>query len=321
MDRRNCVAALAAALAPGLHLHAQTTPYPSRPVKIMVPYPAGSGPDSMARALAQQMQKLWGQSVVVDNRAGALGLIGTTEVARAAPDGYTLLLTTNTTQAANVALVRNLQYDPVKDFAPIARLAVGPMLLLVRADAPYATLADLVRAGQAPGPGLAVGYGSAASQVSAAKVAAAGKLNVVNVPYKGIPPAVTDLLGGQIAFTFADMAVALPLVRSGRARALGVTSIHRLPNEPQIPAIAETWPGFEIIGWIGLVAPAGTPQAALEKLDDVVQRALAQPEFVERLQSMHFLVAPQGPKPFADYIVTEIARWKQDAAAAGLQPE
>ena len=296
-------------------------PYPNRTLRIVVPYPAGSAPDQAARALAQSFQGSLGQSVVVENKAGALGVIGTLDVARSPPDGYTLLMTTNTTQAANVALVKNLQYDPVKDFSPVGRVGIGPMVLLVRGDSPASSVAEMIRMAQTSGQPISVGYGSAASLVAAAKVSAASKLDVVNVPYKGIPAAVTDLLGGHVLFTFADLAVAMPMVRSGRAKALGVTSLARLGQEPQIPALAETFPGLEVIGWIGLVAPAGTPDAVIDRLNAALTRALNDPEVIERFKTFNLPLAHQNPKQFGDFIVKEIAKWKADAQQAGLKPE
>lgn len=314
---------LAGALAPaaGSTLAQADSGYPARMIKLVVPYPPGSGPDMLGRLVAQQLQSALRQAVVVENRAGALGMVGTSEVARAAGDGYTLLLTTNTTQAANVALVRNLPYDPVKDFVPVTRIAAGPMMLLVREDSPYGNISELVRLGRGEKP-LPAGYGSTASQVAAAKLSNAGKLNVVNVPYKGIPPAVTDLLGGHLAFTFADLPVAIPLVQSGRVRGLGVTSVERLADHPAIPSLSEFFPGLEVIGWQGVVAPANTPAQVVARLDETLRQALREkPEFAQRLRDMHQTVAPLSTAKFGDFILQEIARWKEDAKQAGIQPE
>lgn len=310
---------LAACLLPAAQ--AQTAAWPSKPIKIIVPYPPGSSPDLMGRLLAQSFQTTFKQTVVVDNKAGAQAVIGTHEVARSAPDGYTLLLTTNTPQAANVALVKDLPYDPIKDFTAISLLATAPMMLLVPADSPFKSVDDLVRQGRAAGKGLSAGYGSAASQVSTAKIRFAGKLNIVDVPYKGIPLAVNDMLGGQLAFTFADLPLALPLLRSGRARGLGVTSLQRVSADPQIPALAETFPGFEVTGWQGLVAPAGTPDAVIEKLHDAVKKALAEPQNVERMKSLSFTPSSFTPKQFSGFIVQEVAKWKEDAKQAGMTPQ
>ncbi len=323
MKRRSLLASAGLLLLPsaGGALAQSSAPYPSRVIRLIVPYPAGSGPDMLGRVVAQQLQSALGQNVVVENRSGALGMVGTAEVARATGDGYTLLMATNTTQAANVALVRNLSYDPVKDFVPVTRITTGPMMLLVRADSPYTSVAELVRLGRSD-KALSVGYGSAASQVSAAKVSTAGKLNVVYVPYKGIPPAVNDMLGGHLAFTFADLPVAVPMVRSGRARGLGVTSTERIASEPQIPALAETFPGLEVIGWQGVVAPAGTPPQVVARLDEALRQGLRdKPEFADRLRGMHQTIAPLSQGQFGDFIQQEIARWKDNARQAGIEPE
>ncbi len=313
------VSLLAACLAPAAF--AQTAAWPSKTIKIIVPYPPGSSPDLMGRLLAQSFQTTLKQTVVVENKAGAFATIGTQEVARSAPDGYTLLLTTNTPQAANVALVKDLQYDPIKDFSAVSLLATAPMMLLVSADSPVKNVDDLVRQGRAAGKGLSAGFGSAASQVSTAKLRFAGKLNIVDVPYKGIPLAVNDMLGGQLAFTFADLPLALPLLRSGRARGLGVTSLQRVSADPQIPALAETFPGFEVTGWQGLVAPAGTPDAVIEKLHEAVKKALAEPQNVERMKSLSFTPSSFTPKQFSGFIVQEVAKWKEDAKQAGMTPQ
>lgn len=312
-------AALAAALLP---VAARAQPaYPARAVKLVVPYPAGSGPDIFGRVVARALQDGLGGSFVVENRAGALGMIGTTEVARSRPDGYTLLITTNTTQAANVALVRNLAYDPVRDFVPVNRVATAPMMLLARPDFPATDLAGLAAHARSRPEGLSGGYGSAASRVSMAKLGRALGVNLVPVPYPGIPPAVNDLVGGHIALTFADLPVAVPMVRSGQLKGLGVTSPRRIAAEPAIPAIAESFPGFEVLGWVGLVAPAGIPAPALAALSGTLDRALREPEMRARLEAMHYEVAPLGPDAFRAYIGEEIARWTRDAAEAGIEPQ
>lgn len=295
--------------------------YPNRPVKLVVPYPAGSGPDQLARVLAQVLQSSLGGSVVVDNKAGALGVIGTAEVARSKADGYTLLLTTNTTQAANVALVKNLAYDPVKDFAPVARVTVTPMVLLVNANLPARDLASFVALAKSKPDGFSGGYGSAASLVSMAKLKARGGFGVIDVPYKGIPLAVNDLLGGQIAFTFADLPVGMPQIQGGKLRGIAVTSQKRAANAPDLPAIAELYPGFEVIGWQGVVAPAGTPPEIVKKLADAIAAGVAKPEVHDKLVAMHHGVNVLGPEPFAAFIDSEIRKWTRDAKEAGLEAQ
>ncbi len=313
---------LAAALACALAIvPAAAQDYPSRPVKLVVPYPAGSGPDQLARVLAQVLQSALGGSVIVDNKAGALGVIGTTEVARSKPDGYTLLLTTNTTQAANVALVKNLGYDPVKDFAPVSRVTVTPMVLLVNPNLPARDLASFVAFAKSRPEGFSGGYGSAASLVSMAKLKATGAFTAIDVPYKGIPLAVNDLLGGQISFTFADLPVGMPQIQGGKLRGIAVTSLKRAANDPNLPAIAELYPGFEVIGWQGVVAPAGTPPAIVKKLADAIAAGVAKPEIHDKLVAMHHGVNVLGPEAFAAFIDSEIRKWKKDATEAGLEAQ
>ncbi|HYS51360.1 MAG TPA: tripartite tricarboxylate transporter substrate binding protein, partial [Burkholderiales bacterium] len=201
--------------------------YPSHPVKLVVPFPAGAGPDQVARILSQQLHESLGQPFIVENRSGALGALGAAEVARSAPDGYTILITTNTTQAANVALFKNLQYDPAKDFAPIIRLITTSMMLMVRSDFPAQNLRAFVAHARSTPGGLTAGYGSAGTQVSIAKLKSLGKFSTVDVPYKGVPLAVADTLSGHVSFTFADFAVGFAQIKGGKMKSLGVTSLVR----------------------------------------------------------------------------------------------
>ena len=295
--------------------------YPVRPVRLIVPYPAGSGPDQLARLLARPLQDSLGQPFIVENRPGALGIVGTSEVARSKPDGYTLLLTTNTTQAANVALVKTLSYDPIKDFAPIALTVSAPMILLVRPDTPATDVKSFMAYVKTQPVAFAGGYGSAASQVSLAKLQRLSGVDLLAVPYAGIPPAVNDLMGGHIAFTFADLAVALPLVHSGKLRALGVTADTGLATEPTIPALGRAYPGFEVTGWLGVVAPAGTPDGVVAQLSAALLKIIAEPDMQKRLIDMNYQIEPLAPAPFGEFIKAEIARWSKDARDAGIEPQ
>src|SRR5438094_4864093 len=209
--------------------------YPTRPVRFIVPFPPGSLPDQIARVMGSQLQESLGQPFVIENKPGAIGTIGTAEAARAAPDGHTIVMTTNSTLAAAGALYKKLQYDPLKDFAPIMLISKTSMILLVRPDFPAQTLKDFLALARAKGGQLTGGYGSAGSQVSIAKLKAGGGFAAVDVPYKGVPPAVTDLLANQIGYTFADFAVALGQIKGGKLRGLGVTSASRTPLAPEIP--------------------------------------------------------------------------------------
>ncbi len=225
----------------------QAQSYPTRPVKLVVPFPAGSATDQVARLAGSQLQEALGQPFVIENKAGAQGGIAAAEVAKAAPDGYTLMVTTNTPQAANVSLFKKLNYDPVKDFTPITRYGTTSFMLMVRPDFPAHDLKGfLAHARGQPGK-LSAGYGSAGSQVSVAMLKALGKLDIVEVPYKGIPQTVTDTMGGSLQLTFVDLANALAQQKGGKLRGLGVTSGKRSSLAPDQPAIAEELPGYEVI--------------------------------------------------------------------------
>lgn len=295
--------------------------YPSRPVKLVVPFPAGSATDQIARVMGQQFQEALGQPFVVENKPGAQGSIAATEVARAAPDGYTLMVTTNTPQAANVSLFKKLNYDPVKDFAPIARLGTISFMIMVRPDFPAKNFKEFLAHAKANPGKLSAGYGSAGSQVSQAMLRSMGKIDFIDVPYKGLPQAITDVLGGSIHFTFADLANALAQSKGGRLRGLAVTSQKRSPLAPDVPAIAEELQGYELIAWFALVAPANTPAAVVTRLHDVAVTSLAKPEVKTRFGSLGTDVAPLNPEQLGGFIRSEIDKWAKMAKAAGIQPE
>ena len=295
--------------------------YPAKPIKLVVPYGPGSSPDSVGRIVAQEMPAALGQPVIVANIAGALANVGTAEVARAAPDGYTILLTTNTPHAANVALFKSLPFDPVKDFAPIVRLITTSMVLLVRSDFPASNLQDFIAVAKKREGGLKAGYGSAATIVSIAKLRTAAGFTTLDIAYKSVPNAITDVLGGQLDFTLGDFAVSMPQIRGGKMKGLGVTSAVRTPLAPELPAIAETFPGYETRIWYGLVAPARTPPAVVTRLHDIVAAILARPDVRAKLAGLGLEPAPLPPDEFAAFIKLEIAKWTREIHEAGIQPE
>ena len=283
---------LAALLCAAAGAVAQT--YPSHVVKIIVPYPAGSGPDNIGRLVALKLQEALGQPSIVENRPGALANVGTAEVARAAPDGYTFLLTTNTPHGANPALFKQLPYDPVRDFAPVGRIISTSMILLVKSDFPAANLKEFAAYARGKPEGLTAGYGSAGSQVSIAKVTSYGKFKTVDVPYKGVTLAVADVLSGQIDFSFADYAVALAQINGGRLKGLGVTALTRTPLASNLPAFADDVPGFDVSLWYCLVAPAGTPREILNKIYDAMAAAMNTAEIKARLSATGLEVSTIG---------------------------
>ena len=301
------------------HVHAQT--YPARAVKLVVPFPAGSATDQIARVVGQQLQESLGQPFVVENKPGAQGSIAATEVARAAPDGYTLMVGTNTPLAANPSLFRKLSYDPAKDFAPVARLGTISFMIMVRPDFPAKNFKEFLSHARANPGKLSAGYGSAGSQVSQALLRSMGGIDFIDVPYKGLPQAITDVLGGSVSFTFADLANALAQIKGGKLRGLAVTSQKRSSLAPDVPAIAEELPGYELIAWFALVAPAGTPAPLVSRLHDTTVKSLAKPEVKARFDALGTDVAPMNPGELAGFIRSEIDKWAKMAKAAGIQPE
>jgi tripartite-type tricarboxylate transporter receptor subunit TctC len=295
--------------------------YPSRAVKLVVPFPAGSATDQIARVVGQQLQDALGQPFVVENKPGAQGAIAATEVARAAPDGYTLMVGTNTPLAANPSLFKKLNYDPAKDFAPIARLGTISFMIMVRPDFPAKNFKEFLAHAKANPGKLSAGYGSAGSQVSQAMLRSMGRIDFIDVPYKGLPQAITDVLGGQVSFTFADLANALAQIKGGKLRGIAVTSQKRSALAPDIPAIAEELPNYELIAWFALVAPAGAPAPVVSRLHDVTVKALAKPEVGARFAALGTDVAPLNPDELGAFIRSETEKWAKMAKEAGIQPE
>ena len=295
--------------------------YPSKPIKLIVPFPAGSATDHIARLTGNELNAALSQPVVVENKPGAQGGIAAAEVARAAPDGYTLMMTTNTPQAANVSLFKKLNYDPVKDFTPIARLGTTSFMLMVRPDFPAKNLKDfLTHARSQPGK-LSAGYGSAGSQVSLAMLKSMGNLDVVEVPYKGIPQAITDTMGGSLAFTFVDLGNALAQAKGGKLRGLAVTSARRTSLAPDLPALAEELKGYELIAWFALMAPARTPPEVVQKVHEAAVKSLSKPDVKEKYGVIGIDPAPMNPAELAKFIQSEIQHWAKLVKLANIQPE
>ena len=292
--------------------------YPNRQIRIVVPFPAGAGPDQVARMLGQYLQDTLKQTVLIENRAGALGSIGAQEVARSAPDGYTLLMGTNTTQAANVAMLKSLPYDPAKDFTPIIRTITTAMVLVVKPDFPARDLAQFMDYAKTH-PNMTAGYGSGASQISIGQLQSRGGMSVIAASYRGIPQAITDVMAGVIDLAFADFSLAIPQMQGGTLRGIGVTSPKRNELTPTLPPLAEAMPGFEATIWYGLLAPAGTPQPIVDKLYAASEKFLTMPSTREKLASVGVVVSPMPPDEFGAFIRSEIARWTADAKAAGIE--
>jgi len=298
-------------------------PYPSRPIRIVVPYTAGTGIDVLARVIGQKLGDRLKVAVVVENRPGASGNIGTEAVAKAAPDGYTLLMTAST-HVTNAALQTSIPYDPVKSFTPIAPAAVGNLALVVHPAVPARSVQELVALAKAQ-PGK-LNYASPGSgtphhlAMELFKILA--KVNVVHVPYKGGGPAMADLVGGQISGSFASMPSSIPFVRAGKLRALAVTAPKRSPAEPQVPTISEAGiPGFAVLDWQGLFTTGKTPPAIVNKLNAEVVRILALPDVVEKLAVAGVEIQTSTPREWGDFVKSEIAKWGKVVKEAGIKVE
>lgn len=295
--------------------------YPSRPIRFIVPFPAGSAPDSIARIVSQHMQQTLGQNIVIDNRPGAQSVIGAVEAMKSTPDGYTLFAGSNTAMAANSSLFKKLPYDPLKDFTPVARFITSALMLVVKADFPARNLSEFVAYAKARPGQLSAGYASAGMQVGLAELKTRAGITVLEVPYKGVPQAVTDILGGQIAFTFADSAVAITQAQGGKLRALAVTTMKRSALVPDIPSMAEEIPGFDISVWNGLFARAGTPREIVAKLHAAANKAITSPDVISRLNALGQEPGPMTTEEFRAFQITEIKKWAAQIKLAGIQPE
>ena len=281
--------------------------YPARTVRLVVPFPAGSATDLAARVMAQQLQSALGQAFVVDNKPGAGGSIAATEVIRAAADGYTLLFSSNSAVASNVALLKSMPYDPLKDFTPIAGIGETMLALMVKADHPAKNLQELLlQVKQRPGK-VTAGYGSSSSQVSIAVLNKLGKLDVLLVPYKGIPLAVTDMMGGVVDFTFVDLGNALAQSKGGKLRALGTTAPKRSVLTPDWPALAEAMPGFDITAWFAVVGPAGISKDVVDKLNQAVGQVLKNPEVTDKLAGIGIAPMPLTSEQLKAFMGSEVS--------------
>jgi tripartite-type tricarboxylate transporter receptor subunit TctC len=320
MKRSTFLAAAALVLAAPAAM-AQAPAFPSKPIRMVVPFPAGAATDMAARVVGQQLGTVLGQPVVVDNKPGAGGSIAAMEVIRSAPDGYTLLFSSNSAISSNVALLKKIPYDPNKDFSPVAGTGETALVLLVKSGFPVKNLKELIAyVKQHPGR-VTAGYGSSSSQVSIAMMNKLGGIDTLSVPYKGIPLAVNDVLGGTLDYTFADIGNALAQVKGGNMRPLGVTSTQRTPLAPDVPAIAEVLPGFDITAWFAIVGPAGMPKDIVDRLNAATTQVLKTPEMKDKLAHIGLAPMPMPPEQLKTFINTEIVKWTRLVKEANVQPE
>lgn len=294
--------------------------YPERPIRLVVPFPAGSATDGFTRFLAEEAAGILGQSLVVTNRAGAQGAIGASEVARAAPDGYTLLVGTNSTQAANLYLSDSLTYDPRTDFAAITQLAVSPLVLVLQDDSPATDLQSFLDYARSRPGELNYGIGNTGSQVSSHMLNEQAGVEAVGVNYPGSPQAVTDLLGGHLQYLITDVSVARSHIDAGKLKALGVTTAQRIPALGDVPTLAEAGlPGYEYSSsWIGLYAPAGTPRSVLEKLNQAFVTVLNSQATHDFMDQRGLVGMPRTIDEFNAYMTAEQENWRTMIEAVGV---
>ncbi|MDP9880864.1 tripartite-type tricarboxylate transporter receptor subunit TctC [Variovorax boronicumulans] len=302
---------------------AQDGGYPKQPIKLIVPFAAGSGTDAVARITAQMLGEALKASVIVDNRAGASGVIAAELVAKAPPDGYTLFMTTNTTHSANPSLMKSLPYDPVKDFAPVSRMGNLPFMLVVNNDLPVKSVAELLAWGRAHPGKLTYASGNSTGIVSGATLSRMSGIPMLHVPYKSTPPAIADLIGGQVSMMVVDLAAGLATVKAGKMRAIAVTTQERTKLFPELPPLADTpeLKGFDITSWNGVFAPAGTPRDVVLKLNKALSEMANGAAFRERVSKLGFDAFGSTPEALGAFTVSELAKWKRLIQAAGIQPE
>ena len=328
MNRRHFLTAAASTL--GASLIALILPlglavaqeYPDKPVHLIVPFPPGGGADILARTVAPRLAQALGKPIVVENKPGAGGNVGAEYVARAAPDGYTLLYGTNGTHGINASLYRNLRFDPAKDFIPVSRMTTIAAMLIVNNQFPPTTVDELIRYAKA-NPGK-VNFASAGngttSHLAGELFKTMAGIDIVHVPYRGGAPAVTDLIGGQVQMMIDVMPNAMPLARDGRARGIAVSTATRYPGAPEYPTIAESGlPGFEASAWDGIFVPAGTPAPIVARLNAAIRETVEDPQVAEALKARGAQPMPNSPEAFARHIAESSDRWARAVLASGAK--
>lgn len=312
----------AAMIAAGLALPAAAQDFPSKNLKFVVPFAAGSATDALARILGEHVSRSLGKPVVIENTPGASGILAAQNVARADADGHTLLITTNTTHGANQSLLKSVPYDAVKDFEPVGKLGTITLALTTHPSVPAKTVGELVAHAKANPGKLTFGAGSSSSRIAGEMLKSLAGLDLTYVPYRSNPQAITDLLGGQIAIVFADISTTLPQVKAGKINGLAVSTAKRSPLAPDLPTMAEAGvAGYDLAAWFAAFAPAKTPRPVVEKLNQAFTAALTDKATQERLLAAG--IEPEGSTPdeLKAFVPVEIRKWAEIVKAAGIQPE
>ena len=293
--------------------------YPNRPIHVIAPFGPGTATDTVARVIAAELTRLTGQAAVVDNKPGAEGQIGAQAAATAPPDGYTIFVTTQTTQSINQHVYKKLLYDPVKSFEPISGLSGGAQMVVVRNELPAKTIPEFIALAKAQPGKLTFGSGNGSARGAAELFRIMAKVDLLGVPYKTQPQVIADLLGGRIDVTFSDFTTGLPPVRSGQARGLGVTSLERYPGLEQFPAVAEFVPGYESRPWNAAYAPAGTPRPIIDKLNKLIREAVASEAYRNLLKTTLAVPFPCSPEELAAFQAKETVKWGEIVRVAGMK--
>jgi tripartite-type tricarboxylate transporter receptor subunit TctC len=293
--------------------------YPNKPIKVVVPFSSGGGTDVVGRTLVQNMSGLLGQPIVIENKPGAGTVIGSDAVAKSAPDGYTLLLTTSAL-AINASLVKALPYNTLRDFAPVGRICHGPNVIVVRADSPFKNLKDIIQASKAkPGSLTYASSGTGSSvHLSAEMLKSMAKIHILHIPYRGAGPAYTDLIGGQVDLLIGTAGGVHKLVHGGKMRALAVTSPDRSPAYPGVPSVSEVLPGYSANVWYGLFAPKGTPSLVTDLLNDALRKAVDIPAYRSALERDGLVPSANSPTEMAAFMRVEVERWQKVVTDRGI---
>jgi tripartite-type tricarboxylate transporter receptor subunit TctC len=297
--------------------------YPAKPIKAIVPFAPGSATDQIGRAFAQKMSENLGQPVLVENRAGVSGMLGADAVAKSAPDGYTILVGTNSTNAALKSLMKKLPYDQDTAFAPIAFLGSVPLIVAINNDVPAKSLREFVALAKAKPGSITFAHASASQRVSSEMLSSMAGIQMTHVPYKAGPAAMTDLIGGQVNMFTADFAVMLPQVKGGKVRGLAVTSLQRAPAVPELPTVNEALglKDYELIAYFALFAPAGTPAEIINRLNRAANAAATDKELLDRFAALGFETSPGTPQALAERTRVETAKWAKAIREARIEPE
>lgn len=323
IDRRQFIlsaAAVAAGLAEAGPVAAQAA-WPTKQISLVILFAAGSGTDTMARIFAEKLSAQVGQPVVVENKPGGNGTIAGAFVARAAPDGHTLIFTSNTSHAAAAALVKNVPYDQVKDFETVGLIGLVPFVIVANPNAPFNTLPELVAYAKANPGKLTFGTGNSTGVVAGETLKRLAGIDTLAVPYKSVPPALNDTLSGTVQYLFSDVGTVLPHIKAGRVKAITSISSQRSPNLPDLPTLREQGIAFDLDGWYAIFAPANTPRPVIDRLNAIMREEYSRPEMQQRMKDINVILKLGSPEDLLTFQKAEIEKWNRLALEAGIQPE